>query len=125
VEDFHAALRTMPQLREQAARYAARLIDFITQSAACNALHELEQRSARWLLVTHDRVPGDEFRLTHEFLAAMLGVGRPTVTLAVGALQRAGLVEHRRGAIKIVDRAGLEEAACECYAVMRKRLADT
>jgi Mn-dependent DtxR family transcriptional regulator len=75
---------------------------------------------SRWLLMTHDRVNGDTFPLTQEFLAQMLGVHRPAVNIAGGALQRAGLIRYTRGEITIADRAGLEAAACECYDVIRK-----
>jgi CRP-like cAMP-binding protein len=93
------------------------------QSVACNALHSVEQRCARWLLTTRDPSGRNEFPLTQEFLAVMLGVRRPTVTLAVGALQRTGLIDcgHRR--IVILDRAGLEAASCECYAVIKRHFA--
>jgi hypothetical protein len=88
-------------------------------SAACNALHQADQRAARWLLMTHDRVDADQFELRHEFLAVMLGVQRPTVTLAAGALKHAGLIEYHRGRVTILDRAGLEDAACPCYEQVR------
>jgi CRP-like cAMP-binding protein len=96
----------------------------IQQTTACNALHPAEQRCCRWLLMTRDRVGSDEMKLTHEFLAIMLGVRRPTVTLVVGALERAGLIVNgHRGAIKIVDRKGLEAASCECYATVKANFA--
>jgi CRP-like cAMP-binding protein len=98
-------------------RYAQALFEQVTQTAACNRLHALEQRCARWLLMTHDRVDGDELTLTQEFLSYMLGVRRAGVTEACGTLQRSGLIRYRHGHITIVDRAGLEAAACECYAV--------
>jgi CRP-like cAMP-binding protein len=91
----------------------------IAQSVTCNRLHNLEQRCARWLLMTHDRVDGNEFSLTQEFLAVMLGVRRAGVSVAAGTLQDAGLIRYRRGSIRVVDRAGLEAAACECYGVVR------
>jgi Crp-like helix-turn-helix domain len=87
--------------------------------AACNALHQADQRAARWLLMTHDRVDSEEFELRQEFLAVMLGVQRPTVTLAAGALKHAGLIEYHRGRVTILDREGLEEAACPCYEQVR------
>ena len=92
----------------------------VSQTAACNRLHPLEQRCAQWLLLTHDRVAGEStFRLTHEFLAHMLGVRRAGVTEAAGMLQRSGLIAYSRGRITILDRAGLEDASCECYAAVR------
>jgi CRP-like cAMP-binding protein len=87
----------------------------IAQIAACNRLHEIEQRLARWLLMCQDRVDSDLLPVTHEFLAQMLGTGRPSVSLAAGILQRAGMVENLRGTVKILNRADLEESACECY----------
>ena len=92
------------------------------QSVACNAVHSAEERCARWLLMTHDRVDGDRFVLTHEVLAQMLGVRRAGVTEAASALRRAGLVEYTRGRITVLDRQGLEAAACECYGVVRANL---
>ena len=88
---------------------------FVMQSTACNAVHSIEQRLARWLLLAHDRVGRDEFPLTQEFAAMMLGAARPTVTIVAGTLQRAGLITYRRGRITIVDRDRLESASCECY----------
>jgi CRP-like cAMP-binding protein len=89
------------------------------QLAACNRLHELEERLARWLLMVSDRLGTDHFVLTQEFLAEMIGARRTTVTLAAGSLQRSGLIEYRRGHISILDRDGLERAACECYPIVR------
>jgi CRP-like cAMP-binding protein len=82
-------------------------------------LHPVEERCARWLLMTHDRVGADTFPLTHEVLGQMLGVRRPSVTVAAGMLGRAGLISYHRGVITILDRSGLEDAACECYGVIR------
>jgi CRP-like cAMP-binding protein len=91
----------------------------ISQSVACNGLHSLEERLARWLLMTHDRAASDELALTQEFLAMMLGVRRAGVTNAAIALQADGYINYRRGHITILDRPGLEEASCECYSVVR------
>ncbi|HET7749337.1 MAG TPA: Crp/Fnr family transcriptional regulator [Terriglobales bacterium] len=90
------------------------------QNAACNRLHPIAERLARWLLTCHDRVHTDLMPLTHEFLAQMLGAPRTTVTLAAGMLQQAGLIDYTRGQVTIKNRSGLEEAACECYGVVRK-----
>ena len=90
------------------------------QLIACNRLHEVEERLARWLLMLQDRTQGDELLITQEFLAEMLGSRRTTVTLAAGALQRIGLIEYQRGRVHILDRDRLESAACECYPVIRK-----
>ena len=91
----------------------------MAQVAACNRLHELEQRLARWLLMCQDRVDSELLLLTHEFLAQMLGTGRPSVSLAVGMLEKAGLIENVRGAVKIINRKSLEDSACECYRVIQ------
>jgi CRP-like cAMP-binding protein len=96
-------------------RYSQALVGFIAQSTACNAVHTVEQRLARWLLTAHDRVGKSEFPMTQEFLAMMLGTSRPTVTVVAGTLQKAGLITYHRGHITIVDREKLEEASCECY----------
>ena len=87
----------------------------IAQIAACNRLHEIEQRLARWLLMCQDRVNSEYLPVTHEFLAQMLGTGRPSVSLAAGILQKAGTIENSRGNVKILNRSELESAACECY----------
>ena len=85
------------------------------QSVACNALHTAEERCARWLLMVHDRIGSDMFHISHEFLSVMLGVRRPTATIAAGMLQRAGLITYKRGRMKILERERLEAASCECY----------
>jgi CRP-like cAMP-binding protein len=105
--------------REIVGRYAQANLLQTMQSAACNALHGVKQRCCRWLLQTHDRVGADDFRLKHEFLAVMLGVRRPTVTVVLASLQRAGLISSRYGRIQILKRKQLEQASCECYEVVR------
>ena len=105
--------------RDIIARYTQGLVLQAMQSTACNALHNIEQRCCRWLLQTHDRIRQDEFQLKHEYLAIMLGAHRPTVTLVLGTLQKAGLIETRYGRIRVLDRAGLEASSCECYAAIR------
>ena len=100
-------------------RYAQVVVAQMMQSAACNALHHVHERCARWLLMTHDRIGRDEFDLSHEFLAVMLGVRRQSVTVVAGTLQKAGFITYKHGHVNVVDRAGLEAAACECYAVIR------
>ena len=112
---FLELLNTDDQLRTVMLRYAHAMFTQIGQSVVCNQRHSLRQRCARWLLMTHDRVPGDQFHLTHEYLAVMLGVRRAGVTVAAGNLQKAGLIRYRRGEITIINRAGLEEVSCECY----------
>jgi CRP-like cAMP-binding protein len=104
-------------------RYSQALSTQIMQTTVCNGLHSAEQRCCRWLLTTHDRVAGDEFVLTQQFLAMMLGVRRPTVTLIASKLQLAGLISYRRGYVTITDRAGLEQAACECYGTVTANFA--
>ena len=88
------------------------------QTAACNRVHELEERLARWLMMCHDRVQNDHFAITHEFLAMMLGTRRTSVTVAAGILYDAGLIEYSRGKVTIKDREGLAHAACECYQII-------
>jgi CRP-like cAMP-binding protein len=104
-------------------RYMRAHIGTIAQSVGCNAVHTVEQRLARWLLMAHDRVGLDEFPLTQEFVAMMLGAARPYVTSVAGTLQKAGLITYRRGVIRIVDREKLEAASCECYRVVTEQLA--
>jgi CRP-like cAMP-binding protein len=112
---FRAEVDGDRQLRGLMVAYMQVLFVQVCQAVACNGVHEIEQRAAKWLLQTHDRIEGDTFLLTQEFLAHMLGVTRPSVTVTARTLQRAGLVRYRRGEITVLDRAGLEEAACECY----------
>ena len=100
-------------------RYTHTFLTQVAQTVACNGIHLVVQRCARWLLMTHDRVDGDEFPLTHEFLAIMLGVRGAGVTLAMRGLQDAQLVRYVGGRVTVVDRAGLEGISCECYAVVR------
>ena len=103
-------------------RYAQALMTQTMQSAACNRHHSIEQQLCRWLLLTLDRLPTNELVMTQELIASMLGVRREGITEAAGNLQRAGLISYRRGHIAVLDRAGLEHNACECYAVVKKEL---
>jgi len=96
-------------------RYTVVFLANAQQSVACNGLHNVEERCCRWLLTTQDRIGSDRVRLTQEFLAVMLGVRRPTVTIVLGTLEKAGLLELHRGEVHIMDRARLEAASCECY----------
>jgi CRP-like cAMP-binding protein len=100
--------------------YAQGLLALMMQSTACMALHPVQQRCCRWLLMAHDRVGGSDFQLSHEFLAMMLGSTRPTVTMVAGALQKAGVIKYIHGRITILDRPKLEEASCECYATVKQ-----
>lgn len=104
-------------------RYTQALMTQMSQNAACNRHHSVEQQLCRWLLLTQDRVSTRELVITQELIAGMLGVRREGVTEAAGNLQRAGLISYRRGHISVLDRAGLETHACECYALVRKELA--
>lgn len=101
-------------------RFTHALLAQVSQTAVCNRVHSIEQRLARWLLYMHDRVMSDELQLTQEFLSYMLGARRAGVNEAVGVLKESGLLQHSRNRILIVDRAGLEKVACECYAMVRR-----
>lgn len=113
--DLRDAAANSPVLRNGLGRSLQLTMAQSSQTAACNSRHSLSERCARWLLMAHDRVEGDELPLTQEFLAIMLAVRRPGVTVAVGALQTAGLIRQNRGRVTVVDRAGLEAAACDCH----------
>ncbi len=119
---FLSEIGRNPSLREVVDRYVPALFGQIAQAAACNRLHTNEERLSRWLLMSHDRVGANEFSITHEFLGQMLGSRRATVTLSAGILQAAGLIKYHRGRLTIVDREGLEEVACECYAAIKLEL---
>jgi CRP-like cAMP-binding protein len=114
------ALESARHLQLMLSRYAVVRSMQVAQTAACNRLHDIEQRLARWLLMTQDRVDSGALPITHDFLATMLGTDRPTVSLAAGVLQRKELIEYTRGAVKIVNRKRLEASACECYGVIRQ-----
>jgi len=116
---FNSEMERRGALFNLVIRFNQALMNQIMQTTACNGLHSAEQRCCRWLLMTHDRAGGNEFTFTHEFLATMLGVRRPTVTLVAASLQAKGLIRYRRGYVTIVDRAGLEAASCECYHAVR------
>lgn len=122
-KDFCDLARQHPHLRRLLHRYSEFVLETVAQSAACNRLHVIEQRCARWLLMSQDRVGRDSFDLTQEFMAEMLGVRRPGVTVAMGILEKAGLISHGRGNITVVNRPGLEKASCECYRTIRARQA--
>jgi CRP-like cAMP-binding protein len=107
-------------LRRLLLRYGAAFLTQVSQSVACNGLHTVPRRCCRWLLMTHDRMQSDEFPLTHEFLAQMLGVQRSSLSEVLRPLQEAGLLRYRRGRVAIRDRAGLEAASCECYRAVKE-----
>jgi CRP-like cAMP-binding protein len=114
-EAFRQEMDRRGAFYELLTRYGQALVGFIMQSTACNAVHSVEQRLSRWLLLAHDRVGKDDFPLTQEFAAMMLGTSRPTVTVVAGTLQKSGLIIYHRGHVTIVDRENLEAASCECY----------
>ena len=117
---FNKELARSASMRRVMHRYAHAFFNQVAQSAACNQFHSLQQRCCRWLLMTHDRMQSDEFLLTQEFLAMMLGVQRTGVSAAAGALQRAGLIRYKRGNVTIIDRRGLKQRSCECYGVSKR-----
>jgi CRP-like cAMP-binding protein len=115
------SLRSDPQFGHLLDRYVQAYVNMLGQLAACNRLHNVYERCARWLLMTQDRVGTNEIGLTHEYLAMMLGTQRSGVTIAAGTLQQAGFIRYARGVITILDREGLEGASCECYEVAREQ----
>ena len=119
VETFNRELARGGPFHDCVRRYSQGLLMLIMQSTGCMALHPVQERCCRWLLMTHDRIRSDEFHLSHEFLAMMLGSTRPTVTLVAGALQKAGLIRYTHGRIRILDRKSLEQTACECYGTVK------
>ena len=120
---FRRAMDEEPEFRRLLLRYLEAMIAQITQTAACNGRHGLEQRLARWLLMAHDRAEGSNLQITQEFLSMMLCVYRPTVSVAARSLQRAGIIRLGRGRITVLDREGLEASACDCYELVRRRAA--
>jgi CRP-like cAMP-binding protein len=117
---FRTALDDIPSLRPLLHRYVLAHFEQVARTGACNGRHDINQRLARWLLMAHDRVDGDEFPMTHEFMGMMLGVRRAGVTVAAGALQKAGLIRYVKGRMVVTDRPGLEAATCECYGMARR-----
>lgn len=119
---FTAILRQCPRLELKLQRFSQIMAMQTTQIAACNRLHEVEERLARWLLMSADRVGSSSLSLTQEVLGQMLGTRRSSVTVAAGVLQKAGLIAYTRGDVRIVQRAKLEQTACECYGLMRRQV---
>jgi CRP-like cAMP-binding protein len=113
-------ISTAPQLRRRLELYAVILGLQLAQTAACNRLHGVEQRLARWLLMARDRVESAALPITHDFLATMLGTDRPSVSLAAGVLQKNGIIEYNRGSVRILNRDELRRVACECYSVIQQ-----
>jgi CRP-like cAMP-binding protein len=120
---FTRAMQSMPAFRSVMDAYVQAFLEQVMVSVACNGAHSLKQRLARWLLMMRDRNDGDELLITQGLLAEMLGVQRPTITNAVQEFQRAGLIAQARQQITILDRQGLTKASCECYQLVRSRLA--
>jgi CRP-like cAMP-binding protein len=119
VEAFHRQIEQRGALHDSIRRYSHGTMALMMQSTACMALHHVNERCCRWLLMTHDRIRADQFDLSHEFLAMMLGSTRPTVTVVAGTLQKAGLIRYSHARVTILDRPGLEAASCECYATVK------
>jgi len=117
---FIAEMERSPSMRRVMLRYVHAFFNQVAQSAACNQFHSIQQRCCRWMLMTHDRMEADEFLLTQEFLAMMLGVQRTGVSGAARALQKARLIRYKRGNVTILDRHGLEHRSCECYGVSKR-----
>jgi len=120
IDALQSVLQSAPGLQRVLARYAVVQGMQFAQTAACNRLHNIEQRLARWLLITQDRVDSATLAITHDFLATMLGTDRPTVSLAAGILQNKQIIEYTRGAVQILSRTKLEDCTCECYGVIQQ-----
>lgn len=116
-DDFRAQMLVHAGFENAMRHYSGVMLALVAQSAACNRAHHVDERCARWLLMTHDQSESDTFPITQEFLAQMLGVSRPSVTVSANSLQTAGLIRYHRGEMTILNRAGLEQASCECYGV--------
>lgn len=121
VAAFRRELARQGAFSELLGRYAQVTVAQMMQSAACNARHHVQERCPRWLLMTHDRVEGDEFQLSQDLMSVMLGVRRQSVTVVARTLQAAGLITYKHGKVRILDRSGLESASCECYAIIRSK----
>lgn len=121
-ENLHALSQQCPELTRELLRFSQRLGMQSTQIAACNRLHDVEERLARWILMSQDRIRSDKLPLTQEFLAQMLGTRRSSVTIAAGILQKAGMISYTRGSVTIMSRPKLLEAARDCYAIVNRQL---
>lgn len=121
LDDFRDAVDGPTPLRHLCECYGQAYLSQVSQSVACNRLHHVEARFARWLLITHDRVQGNDFYLTQEFIAIMLGVHRPSVSVIAAEFQKEGVIQYNRGHMKILDRAQLEAKSCECYGAVRSQ----
>jgi CRP-like cAMP-binding protein len=121
IELLQHEFKESEHMRDLLVSYSETLLSQVQQTVACNSMHTMEERVCRWLLMMHDRAEGQALPYTHEFLSHMLGANRKSVTLAAQSMQTAGLISYRRGAIQVLDRAGLEKASCECYAIVKER----
>lgn len=121
IEAFRRTIDRCPRLHRLISRYTLALLNAMAQNSACNRAHSLDERLARWLLTTHDRVHQPTFPMKQEFMAKMLGVSRPTVSTTASILQKAGYITYVRGQITVTDRPGLESACCECYGVIQRQ----
>jgi CRP-like cAMP-binding protein len=121
IELLQSEFKRSEHVRNLFVSYSETLLSQVQQTVACNAMHRTEQRICRWLLMMHDRAEGEALPYTHEFLSHMLGANRKSVTLAAQSLKAAGLISYYRGAIKVLDRPGLEKASCECYGIVKER----
>ena len=121
IELLQSEFKRSEHVRDLFVSYSETLLSQVQQTVACNALHATEERMCRWLLMMHDRADGEALPYTHEFLSHMMGANRKSVTLAAQSMQKAGLISYTRGQIQVLDRPGLEKAACECYAIVKAR----
>jgi CRP-like cAMP-binding protein len=121
IELLQAEFNQSSHIRDLFVSFSETLLSQVQQTVACNSMHTVEERICRWLLMMHDRAGGDSLTYTHQFLAEIMGSNRKSVTIAAQSLQTKGLINYRRGMMQVLNRPGLEEAACECYAVVKKR----
>ncbi len=121
IRPLQLEFQTSVQMQNLFVSYSETLLSQVMQTVACNSLHSVEERLCRWLLMMHDRAEGENLTYTHEFLARVMSANRTTVTLAAQSLQNKGLISYRRGLMQVEDRLGLEEAACECYLIVKTR----
>jgi CRP-like cAMP-binding protein len=121
IDPLRSEFQKSEHIRNLFVSYSETLLSQVMQTVACNALHSVEERMCRWLLMMHDRAEGESLTYTHEFLAHILGANRTSITIAAQALQNAGIISYRRGMMQVLDRAGLEKASCECYEVVKVR----
>ncbi len=121
IELLQSEFKNSEHVRDLFVSYSETLLSQVQQTVACNSMHTTEERMCRWLLMMHDRAGGEALPYTHEFLSHILGANRKSVTLAAQSMQAAGLINYRRGTIQVLDRAGLEKASCECYAIVKER----